>query len=307
MVVLGASIIGVIMWLAKSDYRGAYDRYYVFTKESVSGLSVNSTVKYQGVDVGRVKDIILNPDDPEEVKITLDILRDTPVKTDTKAILVTQGLTGLVTLNLTGGSRDAPPLTAKDGHAYPVIDSAPSLFGRVDMAISRLLSDQGLSQLLANLNALSKSAGSVLDDQNRALLKRTLEDVSEITRTVAERNDRLDRGLVSAAEAAENLAKMTASLNREIPALMARIGKSAAAVQTMTEELASTSQAVGQVVRESRPGIRQFTQQTLSETGQLVAELRQLTNTLQQVARQLEQDPNALVFGRRAGTRGPGE
>lgn len=90
------------MWLAKSDYRGAYDRYYVFTKESVSGLSVNSTVKYQGVDVGRIKEIILNPDDPEEVRITLDILRDTPVKTDTVAILVTQGLTGLATLNLTG-------------------------------------------------------------------------------------------------------------------------------------------------------------------------------------------------------------
>lgn len=306
-VLLGASILGVVMWLAKSDYRGAYERYYVYTQESVAGLSVNSTVKYRGVEVGRVKEIILNPDNPEEVRLTLDILLGTPIKTDTVAVLVTQGLTGLVTLNLNGGSRDAPPLTAEGGQEYPVIKSAPSLFGRLDMAISRLLADQGLTQLLTNLTSLSQNATSVLDEDNRASIKQMLKDLSDITKTVAQRNEQLDRGMVSATKAAENLARVTESLNKEMPALLNRVGKSAAAVQAMTEELASTSQAVGQVVRESRPELQQFTRQTLSETGQLVAELRQLTNTLQQVARQIEQEPNALVFGRRAGPRGPGE
>ncbi len=306
-VLLGASILGVVMWLAKSDYRGAYERYYVYTEDSVSGLSVNSTVRYRGVEVGRVKDIVLNPDDPQEVRVTLDILSGTPVKTDTVATLVTQGLTGLVTMNLTGGSRDAPLLTAKPGQPYPVIPSEPSLYGRLDVAITRLLSDQGVTQLLTNLSALSQNATSVLGEDNRAAIKQMLKDLSDITHTVARRNEELDRGLVGATKAAEHLAKMSESLSRDLPSLVARINKSAAAVQVMTEELAGTSQAVGQVVRESRPEIQQFTRQTLSETGQLVVELRQLTNSLQQVARQLEQEPNALVFGRRAGPRGPGE
>ncbi len=306
-VAFGLALLGGVLWLAKSDYRSAYERYYVYTRESVAGLSVNSTVKYRGVDVGRVKEIILNPANPEEVRVTLDIEGGTPVKTDTVAVLNTQGLTGLVTLNLNGGSRDAPPLAVESGEDYPVIRTAPSLFGRLDMAISRLLSDQGLSTLLTNLNVLSQQATSALDDENRAALKQMLRDLSEVTKTIANRNEQLDRGVISATKAAENLAKMSESLNKELPVLLTRISKSAGAIQTMTEELAGTSQAVGAVVRESRPEIQQFTRQTLTETGQLITELRQLTNSLQHVARHLEQEPNALVFGKRAGPRGPGE
>lgn len=101
---LGFTVLGAIFWLGKTDYRGIYDRYDVYTRESVAGLSVDSTVKYRGVDVGRVKEVVLNPENPEEVRITLNIVGGTPVKTDTQAVLVTQGLTGLVTLNLTGNS-----------------------------------------------------------------------------------------------------------------------------------------------------------------------------------------------------------
>jgi phospholipid/cholesterol/gamma-HCH transport system substrate-binding protein len=97
-VVLGAAVLAIVLWLGKSDYRGVYDRYYAYMQESVAGLSVNSTVKYRGVDVGRVKDIVLNPENPQEVRLTLDILHATPIKIDTVAVLETQGLTGLATV-----------------------------------------------------------------------------------------------------------------------------------------------------------------------------------------------------------------
>ncbi|MFZ1555630.1 MAG: MlaD family protein, partial [Nitrospira sp.] len=169
-VLLGATILGAIFWLGKTDYRGIYDRYYVYTRESVAGLSVDSTVKYRGVDVGRVKQVILNPENAEEVRVTLDIVGGTPVKTDTQAVLVTQGLTGLVTLNLTGGTREAPLLTPSAGQDYPVIKSVPSLFGRLDGTLAKLLSDQGLSTLVANLNGLAQNASSALDEDNRTAL-----------------------------------------------------------------------------------------------------------------------------------------
>jgi phospholipid/cholesterol/gamma-HCH transport system substrate-binding protein len=64
---------------------------------------------------------------------------------------------------------------------------------------------------------------------------------------------------------------------------------------------------VGSTVDGSRADIAQFTGQTLAETGLLVAELRQLTATLQRLAGDLERQPNALIFGRAAPLRGPGE
>ena len=57
--VLGAALLAGILWLGKTDYRGVYDRYEATMRESVAGLSVDSTVKYRGVDVGRVKAIAL--------------------------------------------------------------------------------------------------------------------------------------------------------------------------------------------------------------------------------------------------------
>ena len=71
-VILGAATVIAMFWLGKTDYRGVNDRYEAYMRESVAGLSVDSTVKYRGVDVGRVKDIALSQSNPEEVLLTLE-------------------------------------------------------------------------------------------------------------------------------------------------------------------------------------------------------------------------------------------
>lgn len=304
---LGAAVLAGILWLGKTDYRGSYDRYEAHMKESVAGLSVDSTVKYRGVDVGRVKAIVLNPDNPEEVLLTLDIMHGTPIKTDTIAVLETQGLTGLATINLTGGSREAPSLQAQVGQAYPVIKTGPSLFTRFDEAASRLLSEEGLAQLLSDLDLAAKGVSNVLDDENRTALKKIIKDLSDVAQTLAAHKAQVEQSLNGAAKSADNLVKLTASLNAEVPTLLAGINKSVASLGAATDELARTSKTVGAVVNEARPEMQQFTKRTLPETGLLVTELRQLTGTLTRVARELEREPSSLVFGRKAPTRGPGE
>ncbi|MEQ1626091.1 MAG: MlaD family protein [Nitrospira sp.] len=306
-VVLGAAMVIGMFWLGKTDYRGVNDRYEAYMRESVAGLSVDSTVKYRGVDVGRVKAITLNQSNPEEVRLTLDIARGTPIKTDTIAVLETQGLTGLATINLTGGSREALPLQAAEGQEYPVIKTGPSLFFRLDEAMSRLLSEKGLTKLLTDLGVLVKGASEVVDEENRVRLKQTLQDLSAVAQTIAAHKDQLDRGLTGAERSADNLAKMTLSLNEQVPLLLARINKSALSLQRLTDELAVTSKAVGAVVNETKPEVEQFSRQTLPESSLLVSELRQLTGTLNRVLRDLEREPNALVFGKPAQRRGPGE
>lgn len=304
---LGVTVLAGILWLGKTDYRGVYDRYVAYMRESVAGLSVNSTVKYRGVDVGRVKDIALNPDNPEEVQLTLDIVRETPIKTDTIAVLEFQGLTGLATVNLTGGSRDAPPLQAFEGQAFPIIRTGPSLFVRLDDAISRLFSEKGLNKLLADLDLAAAGVAEVLDEPNRRALKQTITDLSEVAQTIAAHKAQIEQTLTGAARSADSLVKMTASLNEQAPVLLARINKSAAALGTLTEELAQTSKTVGRVVKETGGEVQRFSRQTLPEIGLLVTELRELASTLTRVARDLEREPNSIVFGRPAPRRGPGE
>jgi len=305
--VLTAALAGAALWLGEGDYRKVYDRYYAYLGESVSGLNVNSPVKYRGVVVGRVKEIILNPDNTEEVRLTFDIARGTPVKEDTLAVLDTQGLTGLAIVNLTGGSKTSPPLEAAPGQEYPVIKSGPSLLYRLDTALSRLLADQSLTKLLSHSTGLVDDARLFLGPDNRAAFTQALADLSTVSHALARRAEQLDQGVAGATETFQRLAKISRTLDQDLPPIVARIGRSAGSLDTMAKELAQAGASVNGLVTDTKPTLEQFTGHTLGETALLVAELRRLTATLQRVAADVEREPNALVFGRAPQPRGPGE
>jgi phospholipid/cholesterol/gamma-HCH transport system substrate-binding protein len=260
----------------------------------VSGLYVDAPVKYRGVEVGKVREIALNPDNPQQVRLTLDIETTVPIKTDTIAVLTIQGLTGIAFIDLTGGSPDAPPLKAAADQRYPVLKTKPSLFVRLDRAGS---------ELLANLNTLALQVSDVLDTENRRALTAPIANISKITTTLAGRAAELDSGVANASRLLLN----TADASERLPALMEKIGSSVAAVEAMARKMALASEAVDETIRSSGGDLRQFTRQSLPEMGLLIGELRRLADTLQRVAHKLEEDPRVLFYGRDLEKPGPGE
>lgn len=275
--VLSAGLIGGVLWLSSGkSYRTSYDIYQAYTRDSVAGLNLNAPVRYRGVQVGRVRKIALAPNNVEQVQLTLAIERGTPVKVDTLAVLQTQGLTGLAFVELTGGSRDSPSLQAQNKEEYPVIKSGPSLMTRLDSAVTSLLS---------NLNRSSENFNALMDGDNRRAVKRALAD--------------LESGLGNAARTMEN----TARLSDELPQLAKRIQRSADAFDQMASNLAHASASASGTL----DGAQQFTSETLPEVHQLVMEMRDLTNSLRRFSGELEQNPSALLYGKPAAKRGPGE
>ena len=159
---LGAVLIAGVLWLAAGGTgKKRYEPYQVVFKESVSGLNVNAPVKYLGVDVGKVREIELDPKDPQQVNLTLQIERGTPVKQDTEAVLRTQGLTGIAYVDLSGGSPQSPPLVAPPDGGLPTIRSKPSLTTRIENV---------LTSVLGNIDRTSVSLNATLDAENRAAL-----------------------------------------------------------------------------------------------------------------------------------------
>lgn len=271
---LSAALIGGVLWLSSDkSYGTAFDTYVVYMKESVAGLSPDGWVGYRGVHVGRVSRIALARDNVEEVKITLDIERGTPIKQDTVAVLRTQGLTGIAHVELTGGTHDSPPLRAKPGEPYPVIPTGPpSLLVRTDAALTTLI--DSLTRSSNNLNAL-------LDKDNRAAVKQTLANLAAVSRTLAARSQTIDAGVANAARTMEN----AAHLSRELSELVERTRGGVEAFDRMSSEGA----------------------QAVPEMRQLVAEVRDLTASLRRFSDQLERNPSVLVRGKPAAKAGPGE
>ena len=100
--VLTLTLIIFITWLSTGFSSKHYKNYLVIMHESVSGLGVNSSVKYNGVNVGTIKKIYLSTDNPDQVRLILQIEEHTPVTQATSAMLNSQGLTGITYLALKG-------------------------------------------------------------------------------------------------------------------------------------------------------------------------------------------------------------
>ena len=293
--VLGAMLIAGVLWLASGGaFQKKYDLYLAIEDESVAGLNLNAPVKYNGVDVGKVREIQLDQGNPDRVNLLFAIERGTPIKEDTVAVLKTQGLTGIAYVELSGGTREAPPLRATAGSPYPVIRTKPSLAARLENV---------LTDVLAKLDSTSNTINSILSEENRAAFKSALADIAAVTHTIAARRNTLDAGIANAARTFDNGARATAQLGPAID----RIGRSAEAVEKMGNEAALASANAGRTVDAVGADVKRFTAETLPELERLLGETAVLAASLRRLSEKIEGSPGGLLVGRRPAPPGPGE
>jgi phospholipid/cholesterol/gamma-HCH transport system substrate-binding protein len=294
-IVLVAALVATILWIASGGaLQKHYDHYLAIEEESVAGLNLNAAVKFNGVDVGKVHDIRLDPADPNKVTLEFAIERGTPIKTDTVAVLKTQGLTGIAYVELSGSTAAAPPLHAAPGERYPVIRTTPSLAARLENV---------LSTALAKLDTTSNNINALLSVENLESVKSTLANISAVTQAVAARKDALNAGIASAAQTFDNTARATADLSP----LIERIGRSADALEKMGNEAALASANAGKTVDSVGADIKRFTADSLPEVQRLLGEMSVLAASLRRLSEKIEGSPGGLLMGRRPVPPGPGE
>lgn len=92
----GLALAGYRLWEARDFYTVRYSA-------SVSGLEPSSQVRYQGLRVGRVETMRIDPEDPQLIEVTISIVSGTNIYEGTEAVMTLSGITGLKTVNLTAG------------------------------------------------------------------------------------------------------------------------------------------------------------------------------------------------------------
>jgi len=292
---LGALLIAGVLWLAAGGaWQKKYDLYLAIEDESVAGLNLNAPVKYNGVDVGKVRQIRLDASNPQRVNLLFAIERGTPIKVDTVAVLKTQGLTGIAYVELSGGAQGSPVLRANQGERYPVIKTKPSLSARLENV---------LTTVLAKLDSTSTHIEAILSKENQLAFSSALADIATVARTLAARKDSIDAGIASAARTLDNTQRLSAQAGPVIE----RIGRSADAIEKMGKEVAQTSATAGKTVNSVGADVKRFGAETLPELERLLGELTVLSASLRRLSEQTERDPRGLLFGRKPVPDGPGE
>jgi phospholipid/cholesterol/gamma-HCH transport system substrate-binding protein len=157
------AVFGFAYWLNNTGGLSERAVYRVRFENTVSGLPTGAAVLFNGIRVGEVTDLRLDPDRPRQVIATISIVAKTPVRPDTQAGLEYQGLTGVPVVSLLGGASAAPlvspspaepPLLVADPAAgQSMTEAARQALHRIDA----LLADNAdpLKSAIANLNTFT--------------------------------------------------------------------------------------------------------------------------------------------------------
>ena len=293
-VALTFTFIAGVLWLSSGTTGRHYQPYLTYMQESVSGLSRDNAVKYQGVDVGRVREIGFDPERVGEVRLLLQIEEGTPIREDTVATLETQGLTGLAFINLTGGSAASPLLRGSPDEPYPVIQSRHSTWGRLDRAVE---------ELVAEMTDASRLFKVLLREENQEKFTRTLQHLDQLTGSLASRSD----SMAAAVDDLAVVARQTREASTGLPQLVTQLQTAAEALEVMAEQVRVTGIAFSRVVQARDRDLQQFTGEALPEAAVVINELRHTAGNLRRFSEQLERDPSVLLRGRPPRPAGPGE
>lgn len=217
---LFAIAAGVLLALALIVFAGLYfwrheARYEVSFSGTVYGLERGADVFLNGIRVGSVAEIGVDGDDIRSVRVVIEVKPETPIRTDTKAVLQLAGITGLRVIDLRGGTPDAPPLP--EGGRIP---EGESFLDRLEREASAILDES--AELMARANEIVHSTQRVVDNLEE------LTDASQLGALVAQTK-----------RTAANLANASAALERLVDDNRAGLKASLAAIELAAKRTAA--------------------------------------------------------------------
>jgi phospholipid/cholesterol/gamma-HCH transport system substrate-binding protein len=267
-----ACVIGLvvtIMWLAGAQYSQEYAYYQAYFKGPVTGLGQGTVTRYNGIEVGRITNLEFDPTDPQRVIVTLQVRPNLNIREDSVASIDSQGITGASFVEISGGTKNAPLLVAKEGQPYPVIKTKQSTFAQLA---------QTAPEVVAKLNVAASRINDLLNDDNRRAIANVLASLEETTQVIARRSADIDASIANANQAMANLSEASNNLR---PTL---------------EQVDLTIRKYGKVADSADAFING---DGLAQVSNLVGEMRRLVGNLDQLSDQLNREPTKLLFGDR--------
>lgn len=278
--------IGLIfaLWLGKYGKNTSRSNYVVVFNEPVRGLARGGAVQFNGIRVGDVVDLSIDPNDIRNVRALISIQSAIPVKVDTVARLVITGITGVSVIALSSANPDSPALQASSDQPYPVIIASPS-------PLSQIM--QNGDTLLSSMTELVHNANRLLSAENSDKVSRALSHLESVTTVIAENRDDINTVLSSMAKASQTLNETLVAVNR----LVASEGQPS--LRSARHALDSVDKAATQVARlvQENQGAVAAGMQGLGELGPTLQELRMTLATLRSTLRKLNDNPAGYLMG----------
>jgi phospholipid/cholesterol/gamma-HCH transport system substrate-binding protein len=280
-------LIAFVVWLAGFQFNKHFDTYDVLFVGPVRGISEGGEVHFNGIKVGEVTKLGLDPADPNRVIARVRLVGGVPVRVDSYAVLEPQGITGVSYIQITGGTQTKPLLKAvTPSGTVPVIHTQQS-------ALADLLEGGG-TVLQRAVDALDR-VNRLLSDKNIAAISGTFEDLKSVADEAKARRQifadadqalkDVDKTAVSFTELSQNGNKL---INGDGKRAMSNIADAAT-------ELKETSRKANDMLDKLEGPTTNFATNSLPELSRTIVSLQQTSASLGALVQQVQQSPQQAL------------
>lgn len=270
------------------------------SKEAVNGLQPQATVRFKGVNVGKVTAISLDPKNAGQVLVRIAVNDLAPLTASSFATLGFQGVTGLAFVQLDDAGQSQVPLetSARNPARIPM---RPGLLSK--------LSDQG-AQILSQLEETTRRVNLLLAPANQQSLMSAIASLDQAAQSIRNVSNESSKFLPQLVQDANSTLKIIKDTSVRVGESADEARRSARAFRTVTERMNAPDGTLDQITASSN---------TLNSTGQNLnsATLPRVNRTLDEAVRATRQisraagavgdNPQSLIFGNGPVAPGPGE
>lgn len=265
-----ATVIGVAlmllfsMWIANSEFSRGYNEYDIVFADPVRGLAEGGEVRFNGIKVGEVRSLRIDPDNTNRVIARVRISADVPVRQDSDARLEPIGLTGVTLIQLTAGSPTAPLLRPGFGGPPPRLTGHGS---QIDVILERS------EDIVLRASEAMAAVRDLLTDENIARVSHIIQNLDTVSNQLADQRGIIAQGghaAQSVARAADNVSALAAQTQHDLAGLQ-------------------------DIVANLRTATASVSGETLPEINRAAEELARASQSISRVANNLEDNPSILT------------
>jgi len=285
--ILTIGLVIFLAWIARVSFAQDYDLYDILFEGPVRGLNQGGEVHFNGIKVGEVTKIRLNAANPSQVRATIRVTSDVPIRVDSYATLEPQGITGVNLVQITAGTTSKPLLKDVTPHdQIPVIRSQKS-------ALSDLLEGGG-TVLTRTIEALDR-VNRVLSDQNIKTMSAAVSDVQAVTAELRERKA-LIADAQKSLQSIDTAAQSFAALANSGRTLMDGDGKrTLASLADAAEEAKGAAAEARKLITQLDAPVGDFATTGLPQLTAAAVQMQQSAEALERLVNDVQSSPQSAL------------
>lgn len=299
---LVAALIALVAWLTRdSTVRNIYE---LSTRDAVSGLQPQATVRYRGIAVGKVASIDFDPKVKGNVRVRITVDERVPLTTSSYATLAYQGVTGLAFIALDDKGESQTPLPP-DNENPPRIPLRPSVLAQ--------LQDRG-EAIIGQIEEVTKRANTLLADTNQKRIADALENIAQATASANQLTRSLDNtvknGLNPTLAALPPLIERTKDTMGTVKTAAGDVSRVANNFNTTVGRLNAKDgpvERLGDGTKALAQALDSFNAATLPRVNRVADDTSRAVRRLGRAADSINDNPQSLLYGSGGVVAGPGE